>query len=159
MHPPMPTIEAHVRAMLGNHPRHRHTRGVADTAEMLAMRYGIDPDKAIIAGLCHDICKRMPKNDMIMWARHGFDETIIRAYDPSGLHALAGRMYCQSRLSIGDEDILNAIQYHVYGRPAMSMLEKIVFVADFIEPNRAFPAGDIRQIAKNNLDHAVFETS
>jgi len=153
-------IRSAVKTMLKeDEGRFTHTLGVASTAKRLARQYGLDSKKAEIAGLCHDICKCMLQEKMHRWASKGFDEAIIRVYSPDAMHALAGRMYCEKKLGIDDTDILDAIQYHVYGRPFMSMLEKIIFVSDYIEPSRTFVSDEIKILAFENLDEAVYASS
>ncbi len=154
------TVRIAVKTMLkDDDERYTHTLGAANTAKRLAEQHGIDPKKAEIAGLCHDICKCMSQETMYRWASKGFDEDTIQSYTPGAMHALAGRVYCEKKLAIEDIDVLHAIQYHVYGRPSMSTLEKIIYVSDYIEPSRTFVSDDIRALAFENLDEAVYASS
>ena len=120
--------------------RYRHTLGVADTAQKLAQRYGADPGKARLAGLLHDCGKE--------------------ASDALG-HAEAGARLAQEIYGVSDPEILSAIRFHTTGKPGMSLLEKILFVADYIEPGRsqAPRLPFLRQLAFQDLDQAVLEIS
>lgn len=149
-------IEANVKARLGE-KRYRHTLGVAEKAVELSLRYGADSDKAYIAALVHDIAKSMDHGSMLMMAQDSgiiFDNETLESTDL--LHGAIGAYIAEKEIGIKDADILNAIRYHTTGRPYMTMLEKIVYLADFIEPGRSFPGvEEIRSIAMRDLDEAV----
>ena len=138
-----------------------HTFHVADTAVTLAMTFGADPKKAYIAGLFHDYCKALSGEEMLKFAaEHDIpvDETEKKA--PYLLHGRLAAWVAKEEYGIEDEDLLNAIIYHTTGRPAMSLLEKIIYLADFIEPGRpqyrCMPK--IRKLAETDIDQAVCET-
>ena len=114
-----------------------HTIGVAYTSVCLAMRYGEDLHKAELAGLLHDCAKCIPDDIKLdKCKRNNIPITKAQEQSPSLLHAKLGAFIAADHYRIKDQDILNAIENHTTGRPAMSLLEKIVFVADYIEPRR-----------------------
>ncbi|WP_434309002.1 bis(5'-nucleosyl)-tetraphosphatase (symmetrical) YqeK [Hominifimenecus sp. rT4P-3] len=116
--------------------RYQHTLGVADTAVCLAKVYGASPIQARLAGLLHDCGKE--------------------AGDALG-HAAAGAWLAETEYGITDSEILSAIRFHTTGKPAMSLLEKIIFVADYIEPgrDRAPRLLELRKLAYQDLDQTV----
>lgn len=138
--------------------RYEHTIGVADTCACLAMRYGISVETAYIAGLLHDNAKNIEPMEQLRLCKE-INLSISRAEQitPYLLHAKLGAYYAGVKFGIEDEEILSAIQYHTTGKPAMTMLEKIVFTADFIEPNRKMIPNlpSIRELAFCDLDRAV----
>ena len=114
-----------------------HTLNVSCTAANLAMCYGFDTDIAETAGLLHDCAKCMNLAKMLkICDKAGVELSEYERNSGSLLHSKAGAVLAQSKYGIKDEDILNAIRYHTTGRPGMSLLEKIIFVADYIEPGR-----------------------
>ena len=138
--------------------RFEHTIGVMYTAASLAMRYGEDIDKAMTAGLLHDCGKYGSGQEQIKRCKkHGIALTESELEMPALVHAKLGAYYAEHKYGIQDQDVLNAIIYHTTGRPEMTMLEKILYIADYIEPNREeIPSlGDVRQAAFVNIDEAV----
>lgn len=140
--------------------RYEHTLGVTYTAACLAMRYDIDVERAETAGLLHDCAKCLSNDKKIKLCKmQSIEINMTEAKNPFLLHAKAGAYLAEHKYGIQDEDILNAIRYHTTGRPGMSMLEKIVFIADYIEPNRThtskLPA--LRKLAFEDLDKALLE--
>ena len=139
--------------------RYEHTLGVAYTASCLAMCHGADPVKAKVAGLLHDSAKCMTNEKRIaICKRNHLPISQVEWENPFLLHAKVGSYLAKSEYHITDQDILNAILYHTTGRPGMSLLEKIVYVADYIEPSRkqAPHLSDIRKLAFHDLDEALF---
>lgn len=140
--------------------RYEHTVGVAYTAACLAMRYDIDVERAETAGLLHDCAKCLSNEKKIKLCKmQSIEINMTEAKNPFLLHAKAGAYLAQQKYNIGDEDILNAIRYHTTGRPGMSMLEKIIFIADYIEPNRTHTSKlpYLRKLAFEDLDKALLE--
>ncbi|MGL5437606.1 MAG: bis(5'-nucleosyl)-tetraphosphatase (symmetrical) YqeK [Lachnospiraceae bacterium] len=138
--------------------RYEHSLSVSFTCVALAMRYGYDINKAEIAGLLHDCAKRYSDKELIArCAKHGIILTEEEKQIRVTIHAKYGEWLARHKYHIQDEEILSAIRYHTTGRPAMSLLEKIVFVADFIEPRRfkASRLNELRTISFQNLDRAV----
>ncbi len=138
--------------------RYEHTLGVAYTATSLAMCYGANMKQAEIAGLLHD-CAKSIDNDKKLSLCEKFNIQIneVERKNPFLLHAKLGSFYAMKKYGIRDKEIINAILNHTTGRPEMSLIEKIIFVADYIEPNRkqAPNLSQIRKLAFHNLDHAL----
>ena len=146
--------------------RYHHTLGVAYTAMAMAMKYNPQPDnsefmaKAELAGLLHDCAKCMDNNKKIkICNKHGISYSQIELENPYLLQGTVGAYIAHKEFDIQDEDILNAITWHTTGRPDMSLLEKIIFVADYIEPSRKpIPELDlIRKLAFEDIDEAVIK--
>ena len=138
--------------------RYEHTLGVAYTAACLAMIYQEDVVKAETAGLLHDCAKCMTNEERIaICHKHHLEITEAEEANPVLLHAKVGSYLASKKFEIQDEDILNAILNHTTGRPGMSTLEKIIYIADYIEPGRKqapnLPA--IRKAAFQDLDKAL----
>ena len=116
-----------------------HTFGVIDTATGLAKAYQADIKKCERAALLHDCAKYMPLEDMIAICERNFVElNDLEKSKDSLLHAKAGACLAYEKYGIKDKEILDAIKYHTTGRPDMSLIEKIIFVSDYIEPGRDF---------------------
>lgn len=140
--------------------RYMHTLGVQYTSVCLAMKYGEDLKKAELAGLLHDCAKQLPEKKMIELCENHHEIISDMEYSqPFLLHGKAGACLAQDKFDIHDEDILNAIRFHTTGRPAMTLLEKIVFVADYIEPGRkeAKNLEFLRKMAFEDLDLATLK--
>ena len=148
------------RALKSDKMRFRHTIGVADTSACLASRYGVDMQKAYISGLLHDCAKCVPDEQKITECEQNNIEITKSEYEsPYLLHSKLGAFYADVKYGIKDEDILGAIKWHTTGHPDMTMLEKIVFVADYIEPyrNKAANLDTIRYLAFTDIDKAVLQ--
>ena len=135
--------------------RFQHTKGVAATARRLAAMYGEDENKAEIVGWIHDVAREWPEEKVLRYAEdieipNGF------AVMPKLLHGPVAARLLSERYGIHDEDMANAICYHTTGRVGMSPLEKIVALADSIEPGRNY-AGveELREAAEENLNLAL----
>lgn len=140
--------------------RYEHTLGVAFTATSLAMRYGASIENAELAGLLHDCAKCLEDEKKIaICEKHNISITEVERRNPFLLHAKAGSFLAMNKYKVHDSDVINAILNHTTGRPGMSLLEKIIFVADYIEPGRkkAPNLAEIRQMAFINLDGAVLK--
>ena len=138
--------------------RYIHSLGVSNTAACLAMRYEYNVYTAYLAGLLHDCAKGL-KEEQLIEVVMSADIKIspLELDNPELLHSKAGSVMAKQKYGIEDEDILGAIYYHTTGRPGMTVLEKIIFVADYIEPNRTnLPGLDvIRKTAFEDIDRAV----
>ena len=150
--------------MVNSKSRYEHTLGVEFTSAALAMCYGADIKKAGLAGLLHDCAKqeRLSPDDMISICRkYHIEISEIEEKQPALLHSKLGAYFCNNIYHISDQEIREAIYYHTTGKPNMSMLEKIVYVADYIEPQRdkAPNLPEIRKIAFSDLDEAVYRIS
>ena len=117
--------------------RFEHTIGVAYTAASLAMAYGEDVEKALIAGYLHDCAKSLSHEDQVrICEKNNIDITEVERRNHSLLHAKVGMYIARTKYDVYDTDILNAIRWHTTGKEDMSLLEKIIYIADFIEPGR-----------------------
>lgn len=138
--------------------RYVHTLGVEYTSVCLAMKYGENLETAELSGLLHDCAKELPEKKLIQICRdHGERISKMEYQNPFLLHGKAGACLARDKFGIDDANILNAIRYHTTGRPGMTLVEKIVFVADYIEPNRkkADNLTELRRMAFENLDETV----
>lgn len=140
--------------------RYEHTLGVEFTSASLAMCHKADINKAKIAGLLHDCAKCIDDDEKLKECiKYHIEVTEYEKKSKSLLHAKLGAYYAKSKYNIDDAEIINAIKYHTTGRPNMSLIEKIVFVADYIEPsrNQAPNLEYIRYISFKDLDLTVYE--
>lgn len=148
--------------------RYEHTLSVTYTAANLAAVHGVDVQKALVAGMLHDCAKCLShKKQMALCLKNHVHLSELEAEENSPLiHAKAGSVLAKEEYGITDEDILNAISYHTTGRPQMSPLEKIIYIADYIEPGRkhikrtaSIPSTDrltqIRRMSYHDLDEAL----
>ena len=140
--------------------RLRHSLNVSETAVTLAVIYGENIEKARIAGLIHDCVKNKTDEELIKLAiEHEIQLDEIYLKNPSILHGLVGSILAREVMGIYDEDILNAICYHTTGRKNMSLLEKIIYIADYIEPSRKFNGvEELRSLSNIDLDAAVIKS-
>lgn len=149
--------EKEIRDRIGE-KRFLHTLRVRDTALELAKIYEVDQEKAEVAGFLHDCAKIRDHDELIKSAKEAgllLTKEMIKA--PQIIHSYLGAIYARDLYGIEDEDILNAITYHTTGRANMSDLEKIIFLADYIEPMRNFDGVErARQLAKKDLDAAMY---
>lgn len=140
--------------------RYDHTKGVMYTAGCLAMANEYPIDKAMLAGLLHDCAKCIPNNEKIdICRKHDILVSQVELDNPGLLHAKAGMVLAEEEYQIIDPDILHSIKVHTTGEPGMNMLDKIIFVADYIEPgrNEAPRLEYLRKIAFHDIDMTVAE--
>ena len=140
--------------------RYEHTIGVMYTAESLAMRYGVDMTKAAVAGLLHDCAKCIPNAQKIkMCKKNDIEITDMEEKNPSLLHAKLGAYLAEDVYGITDSEILNAIRWHTTGKPDMSIMDIIIYMADYIEPNRdkAPNLRAIRKLCFENIEEALYQ--
>ena len=138
--------------------RYRHTLGVAYTASCMAMVFGVDVHKAYRAGLLHDCAKCLTNEKRIfLCKKHNIQMNEAELKNPQLLHAKVGSFLAMEEFDIHDQDIINAILNHTTGRPDMSLLEKIIYIADYMEPGRkqAPNLSAIRKAAFEDLDKAL----
>jgi predicted HD superfamily hydrolase involved in NAD metabolism len=149
-------LEEAVRSQMPG-KRWEHTLGVMASSLQLAERFGADPGKAELAALLHDYCKYWPVERLRDAVERGQGmQPELLDYDVQLLHAPVAAYVVKDEFGIDDEEILDAIRYHTSGRPGMTLLEKIVCLADYIEPNRNFPGVDtIRAMAEASLEEAL----
>jgi predicted HD superfamily hydrolase involved in NAD metabolism len=151
-------MENRVRGLI-NEKRYLHTLGVRDTALLLCRQYGCSRKKAEVAALLHDIARDLPVEKMVeliqtngLWK----GEYSVIEHNPLLLHAHAGRVIALTEFNVHDVEILQSIELHTTGGESMSLLDKIIFVADFTEPGRTFRGVEkARELARMDLDRAV----
>ena len=139
--------------------RYEHTLGVAYVAASLAFVYGVDSEKAFLAGLLHDCAKCLSHQKRIsICDKNHLEITSVEKANPVLLHAKVGAFLAKDKYDIEDVEIQNAILYHTTGKPNMNLLEKIIYVADYIEPHRKkLPRLESnRKIAFSDLDMAIY---
>ncbi|RID89491.1 HD domain-containing protein [Peribacillus asahii] len=138
--------------------RYVHTLGVAESAVELAERYGADIKKAELAAIFHDYAKFRPKEEMKQIIMEQNITKDLLDYHSELWHAPVGAYLVEQEAGITDQEILDAIAYHTSGRIGMTLLDKIVYLADYIEPGRSFPGvEEVRKLAEQNLDAAVIQ--
>ena len=138
--------------------RFTHTLGVVEMSEKLAKIYNADIEKCKVAALLHDICKEMDMEYIKNICKNNFmDELSEEDLENNEiLHGFAGAYYVKTELGINDTDILNAIKYHTIGAKNMTLVEKIVYIADAIEYGRNYPSVvEIREETFKNLDRGI----
>lgn len=133
-----------------------HTAGCESEAVMLARRWGEDEETAAEAGILHDITKRLRKNEqLILCEKYGIICDIGEMENPKLLHAKTGAALAKDVFGAGPE-VENAIRFHTTAKPDMSLLEKIIYLADYIEPTRDFPGvEELRELAYEDIDAAM----
>lgn len=123
---------------------------------ILAERFGADPAKAELAAILHDVAKYWPieeQRNLLIREQIGQAEL---EFDKALMHAVIGAWVAEHEYGIQDQDVLDAIRYHTSGREQMSLLDKVVCLADYIEPGRDFPGVDkLRKLARNDIDEAL----
>jgi predicted HD superfamily hydrolase involved in NAD metabolism len=136
--------------------RYEHVLRVADTAKKLAERFAIPVEKAEQAALFHDIAKCMNKSELHQILEREKEDSRLFRFHHELWHAPVGAIITRDKFAISDADILNAIRYHTTGRSEMTALEKLIYIADMIEPGRSFPGVEIlRGKAQENLNTAM----
>ncbi|BDZ30730.1 bis(5'-nucleosyl)-tetraphosphatase (symmetrical) YqeK [Lactiplantibacillus sp. WILCCON 0030] len=136
--------------------RYQHCLRVEQTSRQLAVANGVDPELAAIAGLLHDYAKQRSDATFIELIKtRGLDPALLN-YGNGVWHGVVGAELIKDELHIYNEDILNAVRLHTVGAPYMPKLAQIVFMADFIEPQRDFPGvDDARAATKKSLAAGV----
>lgn len=145
-----------IRPLMGDY-RYIHSCNVAEEAVILAKLYGCDEKKAYTAGILHDITKEFPKEEQLQIIRDGgiiLDD--VQKNAPKLWHSVSGSVYIQTHLGLTDEDVINAIRYHTTGRANMSLLEKIIYTADYTSAERSYNGADVmREKSRNSLEEAM----
>ena len=139
--------------------RFKHSKNVAKEAVRLAKKYGADPKKAEIAGILHDATKETDeKEQMALSRRAGIELSEMERSSPKLWHAISGSAFVQVELDVTDPEIIDAIRYHTTGRADMSLLERVIFIADFTSAERDYDGVDrMRKVADKDLDDACLE--
>ena len=139
--------------------RFEHSLNVAQEAVKLAKKFGADPEKAETAGILHDILKDTPADKQLkIISDFGIIMSDVELSVKKSWHAISGAAYIRNVLHIEDAEIVDAVRYHTTGRHNMTVLEKVVFVADFISKDRDYPGvEEMRKTACKSLDRAIVE--
>lgn len=147
-----------VKEQLTEH-RYQHTLGVVESAIELAQRYQVDEQKAEIAAIFHDYAKFRPKEEMKKVIIEQNMPIELLQYNAELWHAPVGAYLVETEAGVTDSEILDAIRYHTSGRPNMTRLERVIYLADYIEPGRHFPGVDeVRELAKQDLNTALIQS-
>ena len=150
-------IKLYLKANLAE-KRYIHILGVSDIAKNLAKLNGISEEKAEIAGLAHDVAKNLSKIKMKeIINKHNIVLSAVEENNENLWHSIIGPIEAKDKLGIQDEEILDAIRWHTTGKEHMSVLTKIIYIADMIEPSRNFDGvEDIRKVTLEDLDRGVY---
>ncbi len=148
--------EAQVKLHLTDR-RFYHSQCVAEEAARLAVRYGADPEKARLAGILHDIMKDTPPEEQLkITEKFGIILKKRTSPVPPPWHGASGAAYCYGVLGVTDPEILAAVECHTWGKKDMTVLEKVLFVADYISADRDYPGIEImRAAADRSLEEAI----
>ena len=138
-----------------------HSECVSECAAVLAEKYGADPEKARLAGLMHDVMKNADTNEHFEYIeKSGEKLTAVDYSNPKVWHQISGAAFLKESGIISDAEILGAVRLHTTGKAGMTLLEKIVYVADFISADRDYPdVGVVRRLADESLESAILYTS
>ncbi|NLJ41848.1 MAG: HD domain-containing protein [Clostridiales bacterium] len=136
-----------------------HSIGVSKSAKELAPVYGIDADKAVIAGLLHDCAKDFNHDELIEKCKeYGIEPDWISIRQRGLIHGPLGARIAKQVFSVEDPDILSAIEFHTFGKKDMSILEKVIYLSDLIEEGREFDGVEkLRSLARTDLDAAMIK--
>lgn len=150
-------IKLYLKANLAE-KRYSHILGVAETAKKLAKLNGVSEEMAEIAGLAHDVAKNLSKVKMKeIINEHNIVLSEIEENNTNLWHSIIGPIEAKNKLGIEDEEILDAIRWHTTGKEDMSILTKIIYIADMIEPSRNFERVEaIRKVTFEDLDMGVY---
>ena len=145
-----------IRQKMGDY-RFTHSVKVADEAVALAKIYGCDEELAYTAGILHDVTKEFPKDEQLqIIADGGIILDSVQKNAPKLWHSISGSVYVRDYLGIKNNDIINAVRYHTTGRAGMSLLEKIIYIADFTSAERSYKDVDImRELSRKTLEDAM----
>ena len=139
--------------------RYEHTLGVMYTAASMAMRYDEDVEKALLAGLLHDCAKCISgENKIKLCNKYHLSVSEVEKKNPSLLHAKLGAFLAAKKYHIKDKDVINAIAGHTTGCPNMTLLDKIIYIADYIEPGRKeLPnMAEVRKLAFTDINECLY---
>ena len=148
----------HIRERLSEY-RFRHSVNVSKEAVRLARKYGADEEKAELAGLLHDVMKDAGKKEQLdIIEQYGVKLNEVELQAPKIWHAIAGAVYVENVLGIRDKDIVNSVRYHTTARAGMTLLEKIIFIADYTSEERDYKGAEKMRKASNiSLEYAMEE--
>ncbi len=148
----------HIRERLSDY-RFKHSVNVSREAVRLAVKYGGDVEKAELAGLLHDVMKDAGKKEQLeLMEKYGVKLNEVEQDAPKLWHAIAGAVYVKRVLKIRDKDVINAVRYHTTARAEMSLLEKIIYIADYTSEERDYKGVEKMRKASNvSLEYAMEE--
>lgn len=134
-----------------------HSLAVAKQAKCLAKEYSFDENKAYLAGLLHDITKNETQETQLhFFEKFGIILSDTEKASPKLWHAISGAGFIKNELGITDEEIISAVRYHTTGKENMSLLDKIVYIADFTSEDRKYSDVDVvRALLSESLDKAI----
>ena len=137
--------------------RFQHSMNVAESARYLAEKYGGDADKAYTAGLLHDVMKNSSSEEQLgVITEAGIELLPEERANRKLWHAIAGAAYIRVVMGISDKELYKAVRYHTTGRAGMSLLEKIVYLADYISAERDYRDVEVmRKLCDESMDSAV----
>lgn len=138
--------------------RYIHVKGVVEMAKKLAELNNVSEEKAEIAALAHDVAKNLSKDKMKeIIIENNINISLLEESNSDLWHSIIAPIVAKDKLGIEDEEILDSIRWHTTGKENMSVLTKIIYIADMIEPNRNFNGvEEIRKITYDNLDVGVY---
>ncbi|QHE53057.1 bis(5'-nucleosyl)-tetraphosphatase (symmetrical) YqeK [Pontibacillus sp. HMF3514] len=140
--------------------RYDHTVRVMETAIQLAQTYGVDEEKAEIAAIFHDYAKYRPITEMKRWIESTYLPKDLLHYHHELWHGPVGALLVEREIGLKDKEVLEAIHYHTTGRAHMTKLDKVIFLADYIEPGRKFPGlEEVRKSSWEDLDYGCWMAS
>jgi nicotinate-nucleotide adenylyltransferase len=136
--------------------RFNHSCAVAQRAKHLAEIWGADPEKAFVAGMVHDICKDIPKEEQLKCiTENGIISDDVLLSNPSLWHSAAGSIFLPT-VGVTDPEILSAVRYHTSARANMTLLEEIIYMADITSADRVYDDVDyVRQLCEESLHKAT----
>lgn len=139
--------------------RYQHTLNVRRMAVKLAKRWGADPEKAALAALLHDTAKELPREEMLQILNDNAIMAENAQNRPSPVwHGICAAILAQTQWGVEDEEVLSAIRCHTTGKPGMSLLDEIVFLADMTSAERDYPEVDyLRKLEKEDIHRAMRE--
>lgn len=139
--------------------RYQHTLNVRRMAVKLAKRWGADPEKAALAALLHDTAKELPREEMLQILKDNAIMAENAQNRPSPVwHGICAAILAQTQWGVEDEEVLSAIRCHTTGKPGMSLLDEIVFLADMTSAERDYPEVDyLRKLEKKDIHQAMRE--
>jgi predicted HD superfamily hydrolase involved in NAD metabolism len=137
--------------------RFSHSLGVMETSVKLASQFGVDVKKAEIAGLLHDCARELENEEVLKLCKeHNIEVDDVCEHEPKLLHGPVGAVVARKEYGIEDEEILGAIYCHTTGRKNMNALDKIIFLADYVEPGRDFSGVEkVREVVFEDLDKGM----
>jgi len=137
-----------------------HSVNVAEKAEYLAKKYGADEKKAYTAGLLHDIMKDTPKEVQLDMLENKYGQNLsgVEKANHKLYHAMSGALFIERELNVTDREIIDAVRYHTTARKNMSILEKVLYIADYISDDRDYNGVErMREKAEISLECAMRE--